>query len=477
MLEVNPDVYEVAAALDEERAVGSVRGPLHGVPVFVKDNIDTADGMQTTAGSLALAGYYAPEDATVAARLREAGAILLGKTNLSEWANFRSTQSSSGWSSRGGQALNPYALDRSTCGSSSGSAAAVAANLCAAALGTETDGSVVCPSSACSIVGIKPTVGLASRAGVIPISRTQDTVGPMARTVADAAVLLGAIAGPDTRDPATRDSKAEADYTRFLDPDGLRGARIGVARDTYFGYSDEADALAEAAIEEMRALGAEVEDPADISTAADLMEGTAELEVLLYEFKAGINEYLATRPDLPTRTLEDLIAFNEENRDAIMPYFGQEIFEQAQAKGDLNEDAYKKALRDSQRLGREGLDRVLDEFGLDAVVMPTNGPPFGIDLLNGDGQVMGSSAPAATSGYPAITVPIGYSFGLPVGLTFVGRAYSEPTLIKLAYAYEQATLHRQSPQFLPTADLGAPSVPLPETGGMPLVRRGLSRPI
>ncbi|MGH3089875.1 MAG: amidase [Rubrobacteraceae bacterium] len=462
VLEINPEAAEIASTLDGERDLGRERGPLHGVPVFVKDNIDTADSMTTTAGSLALEGSVAKEDATVAARLREAGAVILGKTNLSEWANFRSTQSSSGWSSRGGQSLNPYSLDRSPSGSSSGSASAVAANLAAASLGTETNGSILSPAAANGVVGLKPTVGLTSRAGVIPIAESQDTVGPIARTVEDAAIMLGALAGPDFRDPATREGEgnSHSDYTRFLDPDGLRGARIGVSRDTYFGYSPEADEVTEAAIEEMRNLGAEVVDPADIPTAAEMAGGDAGLTVLLYEFKDGINKYLSTLEDGFPETLEELISFNEDNRDRVMPYFGQELFEQAQEKGPLTDEAYKEALEESRRLSRaDGIDAVMDEKDLDALVAPTGSPAVKVDLINGDHFLGASSTPSAMAGYPAITVPAGHSFGLPIGLTFTGRAFSEPTLIKLAYAFERATLHRRPPDFLPSVE------GLPFTGG------------
>lgn len=464
ILELNPDAEGIASALDGERALGRERGPLHGVPILIKDNIDTADRVATTAGSLALEGSVAKEDATVAARLREAGAVIIGKTNLSEWANFRSTQASSGWSSRGGQTVNPYSLDRSPSGSSSGSASAVAANLAAAALGTETNGSILSPAAANGVVGLKPTVGLTSRAGVVPIAESQDTIGPIARTVEDAAILLGALVGVDFRDPATSESegKSHSDYTRFLDPDGLRGARIGVARDTYFGYSPEADEVIEAAIEEMRSLGAEVVDPADIPTAAEMASGGAGLTVLLYEFKDGINKYLSTLEDGFPETLEDLISFNEENRDRVMPYFGQELFEQAAEKGSLDDEAYKDALEESRRLSRaDGIDAVMDENNLDALVAPTGSPAVKVDLINGDHFLGASSQPSAMAGYPAITVPAGHSFGLPVGMTFTGRAFSEPKLLTLAYAFERATLHRRPPDFLPTVE------GLPFTGGQP----------
>jgi amidase len=456
IVELNPEGLQAAVALDEERRSRGVRGPLHGIPVLLKDNVDTADRMTTQAGSLALAGSVAARDAHVAARLRKAGAVLLGKTNMSEWANFRSSQSSSGWSSRGGQALNPYALDRSPCGSSSGSASAVAANFAAGALGTETDGSIVCPASANSLVGIKPTVGLVSRSGVIPIAHSQDTVGPIARTVADAAVLLGAIAGVDPRDAATLPGRARShpDYTRFLDADGLRGARLGVAREVYFGYSEETDRLVEEALQEMRRLGAAVVDPADIPTAREMASDDAELEVLLYEFKADLGAYLSgLGPAVRVRTLAEVIEYNERNARATMPYFGQDIFVSSQQKGPLSERAYRKALRRSRGLSRkEGIDAVMDRHGLDAIVAPTGSPAFKIDLLNGDHFLGSSSQPAAMAGYPAVTVPAGFVRGLPVGVTFMGRAYSEPALLKIAYAFERATRARRPPRFPTTVD-------------------------
>lgn len=464
VIEVNPDALAIAAELDRERQAGRVRGPLHGIPILIKDNIDTADRMLTTAGSLALVGAAPAQDATVAKKLRDAGAILLGKANLSEWANFRGFNSSSGWSARGGQTRNPYALDRSPCGSSSGSAAAVAANFCAAALGTETDGSITCPSSACGVVGIKPTVGLVSRAGVVPISHSQDTVGPHGRTVADAAAVLGALTGVDPRDPATQASEGKffTDYTRFLDANGLRGTRIGVPRKPYYGYNAKLDALAEAALKVMRDAGATVVDPAEIATAETIATDPAEFDVLLYEFKADLNAYLATRSGVPVRTLEEAIAFNKEHAAEEMPFFGQELFELAQEKGPLTDPAYVAAREKSLRLSRtEGLDAVLDANQLDALVAPMLGPVWLIDLIFGDRfdpRSVGSAAPsspAAMAGYPLIVVPMGYVSGLPVGLLFMGRAFSEPTLIRLAYAYEQASKRRLAPQFLPTAPVGA----------------------
>ncbi|HEV2864071.1 MAG TPA: amidase [Pyrinomonadaceae bacterium] len=459
VIETNPDAFAIANALDRERAAGRVRGPLHGVPVLIKDNIDTADRMETTAGSLALVGAKPARDAYIVERLRAAGCVIIGKTNLSEWANFRSTHSSSGWSGRGGQTRNPYALDRNPCGSSSGSGAAVAANLCVAAVGTETDGSIVCPSSACGIVGIKPTLGLVSRSGIIPISHSQDTAGPMARTVADAAVLLGAIAGHDPRDPASKDTSrlgdralALLDFTNYLSPSGLKGTRVGVAR-KFFGFNDRVDKLMEEAIAALKSLGATVVDPADVPTHGKF--DAAEFEVLLYEFKADLNKHLASLPpgDHP-RTLKALIEFNERHRDREMPYFGQELFIRSEAKGPLTDPAYKKALRDSKLLSQaQGIDAVMRKHNLQALIAPTGGPAWTTDLVNGDHFTGGSSTPAAVAGYPNVQVPAGYVYGLPVGISFFGRAYTEPHLIRIAHAYEQATRHRRPPRFLPDADL------------------------
>ncbi len=457
IIEINPDAMSIAEQLDRERQDKRSRGPLHGIPILVKDNIDTADKMTTTAGSLALEGSHPLQDSTVAARLRTAGAIIIGKANMSEWANFRSTHSSSGWSGRGGQGKNPYALDRNPCGSSSGSGQAVSANLVAAALGTETDGSIVCPSNSNGIVGIKPTVGLTSRAGVIPISHSQDTIGPMARTVADAATLLGALVGVDPRDVATASSagKYVSDYRQFLDEGGLKGARIGVLRKAFAGYSPETDAVTEAAIAALKDLGAVIIDPADIPTADELRSRGVEGTVLHYEFKADLNAYLTTLgPGAPARTLEDLIRFNEEHADREMPYFGQEHFLAAQEKGPLTEQEYLDALATSHDLSRgRGIDAVMNQYNLDALVAATGAPAWPIDLVNGDHFLGSSSSPAAMAGYPLISVPAGFTFGLPVGLTFMGSAFSEPTLIRLAYAFEQGTKARRAPQFLPTLPL------------------------
>jgi amidase len=454
VLEVNPDALAIADALDRERQTRGPRGPLHGIPVLIKDNLATRDRMQTTAGSLALAGATPPQDSFVARKLRAAGAVILGKTNLSEWANIRSSHSSSGWSGRGGQTRNPYALDRNPCGSSSGSGAAVAANLCAVAIGTETDGSIVCPANTNGIVGIKPTVGLVSRAGIIPIAHSQDTAGPMARSVSDAALLLGAIAGVDRDDPATAASRAPegCDYTKFLDAKGLAGARIGVVR-KLFGFHDAVDKLMNGAIEEMKRQGGVIVDPADIETLDQM--GDAELQVLLYELKADLNAYLAQlTPDAPVHSLQEIIEFNERHREKEMPYFGQDLFIKAQAKGSLFRKEYLDAREKCKTLMRaEGIDAVMDKFKLDALVAPTGGPACLIDLVDGDHDLGGSSTPAAVAGYPNINVPVGFVFGLPVGISFFGRAWSEPTLIKLAYSFEQATKHRRPPRFLPTAGL------------------------
>ena len=453
VIEINPEALAIADSLDKERKAGRVRGPLHGIPILLKDNIDTADKMTTTAGSLALEGSIPARDAFIAAKLRAAGAIFLGKANLSEWANFRSTHSTSGWSGRGGQAKNPYVLDRNPCGSSSGSGGAVSANLCAAAIGTETDGSIVCPSGANGIVGIKPTLGLLSRAGIIPIAHSQDTAGPMARTMTDAAILLGVLAGPDPRDAATLSARSRGqitDYTRYLDANGLRGARIGVPRKKFFGYSDVTDAVVNDAIAAMKAQGAIIVDPADIATAGKFDD--SEYDVLLYEFKADLNSYLASLGSAArVKSLQEIIAFNDAHREQEMPWFGQEIMIQAQAKGPLTEKKYRDELAKNLRQSRtEGIDATMNKYKLDAIVAPTGGPAWPTDLINGDHFSGGSSTPAAVAGYPNINVPAGFSHGLPIGISFFGRAYSEPTLIRIAYAYEQATRHRKPPTFIPT---------------------------
>jgi amidase len=452
VLETNPDALQIADQLDAERRQGRVRGPLHGIPVIVKDNIDTHDQMQTTAGSLALEGNFAERDAFLVERLRAAGAIILAKANLSEWANFRSTRSSSGWSGRGRQCKNPYVLDRNPSGSSSGSAVAVSASYCAVAVGTETDGSIISPSNACGIVGLKPTVGLVSRAGVIPIAHSQDTAGPMCRTVADAAALLSGMTGVDPRDSATADSPGHIapDYTAFLDADGLSGMRIGVRPRT--GNNPILNELLENTIKLLRERGAEVVDPADLETASQL--GTAERDVLQYEFKADLNAYLATMPpNVRHRTLADIIAFNEANKDREMPYFGQETFIACQARGPLTEQPYLDARAKCVELTRaKGIDATMDKHRLDAMMGPSGGPAGLVDLatLSGGGGGGGSSQFPAVSGYPHITVPAGFHLGLPMGISFYGRAWSEPVLIKIAYAFEQATKVRKAPTFLPT---------------------------
>jgi amidase len=454
VIELNPDALSIADALDSERKEKGPRGPLHGIPVLIKDNIATRDQMQTTAGSLALVGSVPPKDSMVAGKLRAAGAVILGKTNLSEWANIRSSHSTSGWSGRGGQTHNPYALDRNPSGSSSGSGVAVAANLCAVAVGTETDGSVVSPSSLNGLVGIKPTLGLVSRAGIIPIAHSQDTAGPMARTVADATILLGALVGIDSDDPITLTQQAMGgmDFTIFLDPRGLAGARIGVVR-KLGGFNDAVDQLMNEAVEEIKRAGATVVDPADFPTI-DQLDG-AEETVLMYELKADLNKYLAQLGDAaPVHSLQEIIDFNEKHRDQEMPFFGQDLFIKAQAKGGLDEKEYLDALNKSKTLMRaQGINALMDQYKLDALLGPTDGPAWLTDHIDGDHALGGSSTPAAVAGYPHITVPMGFVSGLPVGLSFFGRAWSEPTLLKLAFAYEQATHHRRPPRFLPTAEV------------------------
>lgn len=447
VIEINPDALDIARALDLERTRSGARGPLHGIPVLIKDNIATADRMQTTAGSLAMVGARAPRDSMVAARLRAAGAVILGKTNLSEWANMRSTRSTSGWSGRGGLTRNPYALDRNTSGSSSGSAAAVAANLAALAVGTETDGSIVSPSSICGLVGIKPTLGVVSRNGIIPIAHSQDTAGPMARSVTDAALLLNVLAGVDERDPVTKDSVGKVpDYAKYLDKDGLKGARIGVARN-FFGNNDELDRIIEQALLVLQARGAVLIDPVEIPNVAKYQD--SELEVLLYEFKADLRGYLSEfAPGFRIADMADVIAFNNNHHAQELQYFGQEFLQRAAAKGGLEEKAYLDALVNDRRYAREeGIDQVMKEHKLDALVAPTGGPAWLTDFINGDHSGASFSSPAAVAGYPHITVPAGQLHGLPVGLSFVGSAFSEATLIRFAYAYEQASLQRRPPSF------------------------------
>ncbi len=451
VIERNPDALAIAEELDRERKAKGARGPLHGIPVLIKDNIDTADKMMTTAGSLALLGSKPPKDSFVAQKLRAAGAVILGKTNLSEWANIRSSHSTSGWSGRGGLTRNPYALDRNPCGSSSGSGAATSANLCAVAIGTETDGSIVCPSSSNGLAGIKPTVGLVSRAGIIPISHTQDGAGPMCRTVRDAAILLGALTAIDADDAATAASagKSHSDYAQFCDPNGLKGARVGVAR-KYFGFNDAVDALMEQSLDAMKKQGAILVDPADIETLGKFDD--SELLIFMYELKADLNAYLVRLgPSAPVHALKEIIEFNEKNRQREMPYFGQDLFVKAEAKGPLTEKAYLDAIEKNHQLARtEGIDAVMDKHHLDALVAPTGGPAWLTDLVNGDHSAGGSSNAAAVAGYPNINVTAGFISGLPVGISFFGRAWSEPTLIRLAYAFEQTMKARQAPRFLGT---------------------------
>ena len=456
IIELNPDAFEIADILDAERTAGKVRGPLHGIPVLIKDNIDTHDNMQTTAGSLALEGNIAAKDAFIVKKLRKAGAIILGKTNLSEWANFRGKNSVSGWSSRGGLTRNPHALDRSACGSSSGSGAAVAANLAIAAVGTETDGSIICPAQTNGIVGIKPTLGLLSRSGIIPIAHSQDTPGPMARTVTDAAILLGAMTGIDKLDPATGASRKRSlkDYTKSLGYDGLKGARIGVARNMA-GSNPRILKIFELCIEVMKQLGAVIIDPADVPNFDKF--GKTEVDVLHYEFKADLNKYLGgLGENARVHSMEDVIKFNEENENVVLPYFGQEHMLAAQKKGPLTEKKYKNALAKNLRLTRkEGIDAVVSKHKLDAIIVPSGGPAWTIDLVNGDAinWDMESTSPPAVAGYPHITVPAGFVFGLPVGISFFGKAWQEAKLIQYAYAFEQATQYRRQPRYLPMASL------------------------
>jgi amidase len=453
VIETNPDALATADDIDSAMKTGT-SGLLQGIPILVKDNINTGDRMLTSAGSLALADAPAPSDAFVVQKLRAAGAVILGKANMSEWANFRGKHSVSGWSARGGRCLNPYALDRTPSGSSSGSAVAVAANLCVASIGTETDGSIVCPASVNCIVGLKPTVGLISRAGVVPIAHSQDTVGPMGRTVRDVAILLNVLAGPDPHDPATKlaERKMESDYVKFLRPDALNGARIGAAR-KFFGFNAATDRIIEHCIQVMKMNGAVIVDPADLPSHGKL--DAAEREVFVYEFKADLNEYLRSRADsVRVHSLADIIAFNDQCPEE-MPYFGQEWMVEANSKGPLTEKAYLDALAKNHRLSREeGIDAVMKNHDLDAIVAPTTGPAWLTDFVNGDSYETGtSSQPAAVAGYPHITVPAGFVAGLPVGISFFGSVWSEPTLLALAYAFEQSTLVRKPPRFMRTADV------------------------
>lgn len=446
VIEVNLDALSIAEQLDKERSENKIRGPLHGIPVLIKDNIDSADKMLTTAGSIALEGNHATTDAFIIAQLREAGAVLLGKTNLSEWANFRSTRSSSGWSSRGGQTKNPYALERNPCGSSSGSGAAVSANLCAVAIGTETNGSIICPASINGVVGIKPTVGLWSRSGIIPISATQDTAGPMARTVTDAAILLGALTGVDKNDSATQlsEGKFEKDYTKFLDASGLKGKRIGIEK-SFLKSHEAVDALLQKAIEQMKSHGAEIVEVDFLK----LLDGIRmdEYLVLQYEFKDGLNKYLRSANG-KVKSLKELIEFNKANEAKAMPYFKQEILESSETKGDLNSKEYKSALQHILSVTQSAINSMMEKEKLDAISGPSYGPSWCTDWINGDyGTGYGFTDAAAISGYPHISVPMGFVFDLPIGLSFFGRAYSEGELIKIAFAYEQASKNRKAPQF------------------------------
>ena len=447
VIELNPDALEIAAGLDKERNEGKIRGPLHGIPILFKDNIDTGDKMQTTAGSLALEGNIAPTDAFIIKKMRDAGAVVLGKTNLSEWANFRSTNSSSGWSGRGGQVRNPFCLDRSPCGSSAGTGAAVSANLCAIGIGTETNGSIVCPSGVNGVVGIKPTLGMWSRQGIIPIAHSQDTAGPMARTVKDAAILLGALAEFDKKDAETHLEKGKifGDYTQFLKGADLKGLRIGIASEMIVP-NRKIRALFDAAVDALRERGAEIVEEVKFKNIRKW--GSPSYQVLLYEFKADLNKYLQEHPKATPKNMAEIIEFNKKNADKEMPWFDQEIFERAVEKDDLNSEEYLKALADSKRFaGKEGIDAVMKEHNLDAVIAQTNGPAWSIDWINGDHFSGGSSSPAAISGYPNITVPMGFVEGLPLGISFFGSAWSEPNLLKIAYAFEQATKHRKAPGF------------------------------
>ena len=453
VIEINPDALLIARTLDAERKAGKVRGPMHGIPVLIKDNIATSDKMQTTAGSLALVGSRPNRDAFIVAKLRDAGAVIIGKTNLSEWANFRSTRSTSGWSSRGGLTRNPHVLDRNTSGSSSGSGAAAAAGFATVTIGTETDGSIVSPSSANGIVGFKPTLGLVSRSGIIPIAASQDTAGPMTRTVADAAALLTAISGTDPKDGATAEANTQMqDYTKFLDRDGLKGKRIGVVRSQFGGRNDLASAVVEKALDLLRAQGAVLVDLAQLPGAGRY--GTTELEVLQFEFKAGVASYLAEyTPNSPIKSLADVMAFNEKNRDQVMPYFQQELIVQSVAKGGLDSKEYRDALANNLKFSREeGIDKALKDNKLDALVAPSGSPSWLTDFIRGDFSGGGFSQAAAVAGYPHITVPAGFVEGLPVGISFVAGAWSEPTLFAMAYAYEQASKAWRMPKFAKTVN-------------------------
>jgi amidase len=478
VLELNPDAEAIARQLDAERKAGHVRGPMHGIPVMLKGNIDTGDRMQTNAGSLALTGKPAPRDSTVAANLRTAGAVILGKTNLSEWANFRGFNSTSGWSGAGGLTHNPYVLDRNACGSSSGSAASVSANLIAAGLGTETDGSIVCPANENGVVGIKPTVGLTSRGGVVPISHSQDTVGPHGRRVADAATVLNAIVSrtADPRDPATsanRD-KIPADYTAFLSANGLRGARIGIPRAGIFDFvPTEVSNVFDSAVTAMQAAGATIVDPADFPPAsiAAINSGNDEITVLIHEFLRDLNAYLATRTGVPIQTLADAIAFNNAHAVQELKWFGQELFELAESD-PFSDSEYLTALANERAEGgANGIDAVLAANNLDALIMPTDSPAWTSDLVLGDHFIFGTSSAAAIAGYPIINVPMGNIFGLPVGMSFVGTAFSEPTLIKLASGFEATTKARIVPQFIPTLPVTPPGPLGKRNGGKASVPR------
>jgi amidase len=454
VIELNPEAEAIAAALDKERKAKGPRGPLHGIPVLIKDNIATADKMQTTAGSLALVGSKPPRDAFIVKQLRDAGAVIIGKTNLSEWANMRSTRSTSGWSARGGLTRNPYALDRNTSGSSSGSGAAAAASLATLTVGTETDGSIISPSNSNGIVGFKPTVGLVSRAGIIPISHSQDTAGPMVRSVTDAALLMTVLAGSDARDAATADADSKkSDYTKYLDPKGLQGKRIGVVKSQFGGRNDLVSAVIEAQLDVLKAQGATLVEIPELPNASKY--GQSEYDVLLYELKAGMAAYLGEyAPDSPHKTLADLIAFNEKNKDRELRYFGQEHFIRAQAKGGLDSKEYLDALANNRKFSRaEGIDKALTENKLDALVAPAGGPAWLTDLIKGDAAGGGFTAGAAVAGYPHITVPAGFVSGLPCGISFVGTAWSEPVLFAIAYAYEQASNQRKSPKFPKSVNL------------------------